>query len=314
MPGSIPPATLTPAQTRRALARRVLAQAGMAECVTFSFMPRDIARLFGDAPEGLHLANPIASDLDQMRPTPIATLALAAARNAARGIAEVALFEIGPSFLGSTEDKQPMRAAGLRSGQPSRHWSGTKAPDALDAKADVLATLAALGVPMDALTFTADAPGYYHPGQSGCVRQGPKTVLATFGALHPRVLAAIDLAGPAVAFEIHLEAIAEPKRRKKAMPDLPAFQPVHRDFSFVVDAAIPADAVLRAAKGAERQLVAGVSLFDVYAGDKVEPGRKAVGIEIVLQPRERTLTDAEIEAACAKIVAAVTKATGGVLR
>ena len=314
MPGSIPPATLTPVQTRRALARRVLAQAGMAECVTFSFMPRDIAALFGDAPAGLHLANPIASDLDQMRPTPIATLALAAARNAARGIPDVALFEIGPSFLGSTEDRQPMRAAGLRSGQPARYWSGAKAPDALDAKADVLATLAALGVPMEALTFTADAPGYYHPGQSGCVRQGPRTVLATFGALHPRVLAAIDLAGPAVAFEIHLEAIAEPKRRKKAMPDLPSFQPVHRDFSFIVDAATPADAVLRAARGAERPLVAGVSLFDVYVGDKVEPGRKALGIEVVLQPRERTLTDIEIEAACARIVAAVTKATGGVLR
>ena len=314
MPGSIPLATLTPTQTRRAMARRVMAQAGMTECITFSFMPRDVAALFGDASEGLHLANPIASDLDQMRPTPIATLALAAARNAARGIGEVALFEIGPSFLGSTEDKQPMRAAGLRSGQPSRLWSGTKAPDALAAKADVLAVLAALGVPMEALTTTADAPGFYHPGQSGCIRQGPKTVLATFGALHPRVLAAIDLAGPAVAFEIHLEAIQEPKRRKKALPDLPSFQRVHRDFSFVVDADTPADAVLRAAKGAERALIAGVSLFDVYAGDNVGSGRKALGIEVVLQPRERTLTDAEIEATCARIVAAVTKATGGVLR
>eukprot|EP01037_Dinobryon_pediforme_P006660 gene6660-6730_t len=314
MPGSIPPGTLTPVQTRRALARRVLAQAGMAECVTFSFMPRDIAALFGDAPQSLHLANPIASDLDQMRPTPIATLALAAARNAARGIADVALFEIGPSFLGSTEDRQPMRAAGLRSGQPSRHWSGARAPDALDAKADVIAVLQALGVPMEALTFTTDAPGFYHPGQSGCVRQGPKTVLATFGALHPRVLAAIDLAGPAVAFEIHLEAIAEPKKRRKSLPDLPSFQPVHRDFSFVVSAATTADAVLRAARGAERQLIAGVRLFDVYEGEKVEPGTKALGIEVVLQPRERTLTDAEIEAACAKIVAAVTKATGGILR
>ena len=311
---NIPTATLTPSQSRRALARRVMAQAGMAECVTFSFMPRTIAALFGDAPSSLHLANPIASDLDQMRPTPIATLALAAARNAARGIADVALFEIGPSFLGSTEDRQPMRAAGLRSGTPPRRWAGAQTPNALDAKADVLAVLAALGVPMEALTFTPDAPSFYHPGQSGCVRQGPKTILATFGTLHPRVLAAIDLPGPAVAFEIHLEAIAEPKRRKKALPDLPAFQPVHRDFSFVVQSDTPADAVLRAVRGAERTLIAGVSLFDVYEGDKVESGRKALGIEVVLQPRERTLTDAEIEAACAKIVAAVTKATGGILR
>ena len=312
--GSIPTATLTPSQSRRNLARRTLAAAGMAECVTFSFMPRAVAALFGDAPDSLHLSNPIASDLDQMRPTPIATLALAAARNAARGIPDVALFEIGPCFLGSTETTQPMRAAGIRAGTSPRHWSGSRTPDALDAKADALAVLQALGVPMEALMITADAPGFYHPGQSGCIRQGPKTILATFGALHPRVLAAIDLAGPAVAFEIHLDAIPEPKRRKKSLPDLPAFQPVRRDFAFLVDTKVTADAVLRAARGAERTLIAGVSLFDVYEGDKLEPGRKSLGVEIVLQPRERTLTDVEIEAASAKIVAAVTKATGGTLR
>jgi phenylalanyl-tRNA synthetase beta chain len=139
-------------------------------------------------------------------------------------------------------------------------------------------------------------------------------VLATFGALHPRVLSAIDLPGPAAAFEIFLDAIAEPKRRKKSAPDLPPFQPVRRDFAFLVDADVAADAVLKAARGAERNLIAGVTLFDVYEGEKVEPGRKSLAIEVVFQPRERTLTDAEIEAACAKVVAAVAKATGGVLR
>jgi phenylalanyl-tRNA synthetase beta chain len=312
--GVVPPATFTPAQTRRALARRTLAAAGMAECVTFSFMPRGVAGLFGAAPEALHLSNPIASDLDQMRPTAIATLAMAASRNTARGEAFGALFEIGPSFLGSGETEQPMRAAGLRFGVPPRHWAGSAPAGALDAKADVLAVLSALGVPMEALTITIDAPSFYHPGQSGQIRQGPKTVLASFGALHPNVLKAIDLPGPAVAFEIHLDAIAEPKRRKKSAPDLPAFQPLRRDFAFVVDSAVRADSVLRAAKGAERNLIAGVSLFDVYEGDKLEAGQKSLGIEVVLQPRERTLTDAEIEAACAKIVTAVAKATGGTLR
>jgi len=312
--GAIPATTLSPAQARRSLARRTLAAAGMAECVTFSFLARDVAALFGPAPDSLHLSNPIASDLDQMRPTPIATLALAAARNAARGIPDVALFEIGPCFLGSTENAQPMRAAGIRAGNPPRHWQGATPPTALDAKADVLEVLAALGAPMDSLTVTADAPSFYHPGQSGCVRQGPKTILATFGALHPTVLAAIDLPGPAVAFEIHLDAIPEPKHRKKSQPDLPAFQPVRRDFAFVVESKTTADAVLRAARGAERTLIAGVSLFDVYEGDKLESGKKSLGVEVVLQPRDHTLTDAEIEAACAKIVAAVTKATGGILR
>ena len=310
----VPQATLTPPQVRRALARRTLAAAGMAECVTFSFMPKAVAALFGAAPEGLHLSNPIASDLDQMRPTAVATLALAAARNVARGEAFGGLFEIGPSFLGSGESEQPMRAAGLRFGTPPRHWAGARPATALDAKADVLTVLQTLGVPMEALTITADAPAFYHPGQSGTIRQGPKTVLASFGALHPRVLAAIDLAVPTVAFEIHLDAIAEPKRRKKATPELPAFQPLTRDFAFVVDASVRADAVLRAAKGAERTLIAGVQLFDVYEGDKLEAGKKSLGIEVVLQPRERTLTDAEIEAACAKVVGAVSKATGGVLR
>ena len=174
--------------------------------------------------------------------------------------------------------------------------------------------LSALGVPLDALSVTADAPAFYHPGRSGVVRQGPKTVLAHFGALHPRVLAAIDLAGPAVAFEIFLDAIADPKRRKKSAPDLPPFQPVRRDFAFLVNTEISADAVLRAARGAERNLIAGVSLFDVYEGEKVAAGKKSLAIEVTFQPRDHTLTDAELEAASGKITAAVAKATGAVLR
>ncbi len=310
----VSPATLTPAQSRRALARRTLAAAGLMECVTFSFMPSAVAALFGHAPESLHLSNPIASDLDQMRPTAVATLALAAARNLARGEDCGGLFEIGPAFLGSGADEQPMRASGLRFGHPPRHWAGATPATALDAKADALAVLQALGVPMEALTVTPDAPAFYHPGQSGTLRQGPKTILATFGRLHPRVAEAIDLPGPVVAFEIHLDAIAEPKRRRKSVPDLPTFQKLRRDFAFVVNTDIRADAVLRAARGAERNLIAGVTLFDVYAGDKLEPGKKSLAIEVILQPRDHTLTDAEIEAASAKIVAAVTKATGGVLR
>jgi phenylalanyl-tRNA synthetase beta chain len=184
----------------------------------------------------------------------------------------------------------------------------------MDAKADAWAVLSALGVPADALMVTADPPPFYHPGRAGVVRQGPRTVLATFGEVHPRVLAALDLAGPAVAFEVFLDAIPDPRRRKKSAPDLPAFHPVRRDFAFTVDASVPADALLRAARGAERHLIAGVVLFDRYQGDKLESGKKSLAIEVMFQPREHTLTDAEIEAACSKVVAAVTKATGGVLR
>jgi phenylalanyl-tRNA synthetase beta chain len=186
--------------------------------------------------------------------------------------------------------------------------------DAMDAKADLWTALAAIGVPMEALTITQDAPAFYHPGRSATVRQGPKTVLGTFGEVHPRVLAALDLPGKLVAFELDLDAVGDPKRRRKAPPELPAFQPVRRDFAFLADATVTADALLRAARGADRTLIAGVVLFDRYQGEHLPEGKMSLGIEVTFQPRERTLTDAEIEAACQKVVAAVAKATGATLR
>ena len=157
-------------------------------------------------------------------------------------------------------------------------------------------------------------PGFYHPGRAGLVRQGPRTVLGSFGELHPRVLAALDMSGPVAAFALNLDAVQDPKRRRRAAPELPQFQPVRRDFAFLADVSVTADAVLRAARGAERTLIAGVALFDVYAGEKLPEGKKSLAIEVVFQPRERTLTDAEIEAACQKVISAVVKATGAALR
>ncbi len=198
-PAPIPRPTLTPRQARAAFARRVLAARGLLECVTFSFLAREQAALFGADDPALRLSNPIAADLDQLRATPVATLALAAARNAARGWPDLGLFEIGPAFSGAAPDAQPTVAAGLRAGNTPRHWHEPARPvDAMDAKADACAVLAALGVAVDALSATADAPAFYHPGQSGVLRQGPRA-LATFGVLHPRVLAALDLSAPAVA-------------------------------------------------------------------------------------------------------------------
>jgi phenylalanyl-tRNA synthetase beta chain len=311
----VPLATLTPKQQRTALARRTLAAQGLVECVTFSFMAAADAARFGVTPDALRLSNPIAADLDQLRPTPIATLVLAAQRNAARGYADTALFEVGPAYRTDAPDGQHLVAAGVRSGGTGRSWARpARNVDAMDAKADLWAVMTAAGVPLDALIVTPDAPGFYHPGRSGTVRQGPKTVLGSFGEVHPRVLAAIGLTGPAAAFELNLDAIAEPKRRRKAPPDLPAFQPLRRDFAFLVDSSVTADAVLRAARGADRNLIAGVSLFDVYEGEKLPEGKKSLAIEVVFQPRERTLTDAEIETSGQKVVAAVAKATGAVLR
>ena len=312
---AVPEATLTPRQARAAVARRVLAGRGLAEAVTFSFADSRVAALFGEAPEALRLVNPIASDLDQLRATPLITLALAAARNAARGFGGVGLFEVGPAFHEGVRGGQQVVAAGLRTGETPRSWLvPARGLTALDAKGDVWAALTALGVPLEALSVTADAPSFYHPGRSGIVRQGPKLTLARFGALHPEIIRALDLPAQAAGFEIFLDAIPEPKRRRKTAPVLSAFQPIRRDFAFIADTGTAAEDVLRAARGSVRDLVTGVTLFDVYDGERMEAGRKSLGIEVVFQPKDRSLTDAEIEEASAKVVAAVTKATGAVLR
>jgi phenylalanyl-tRNA synthetase beta chain len=311
----VPRPSLTPRQARSALARRVLAARGMLDCVSFGFIDSRVAALFGDTPAALRVENPIAADLDQMRPTPLASLATAAARNAARGFADVALAEIGGAYRDVTPTGQLAVAAGIRTGHTPRHWdSPARALDAMDAKGDALAVLAALGVPMAAVTVTADAPGHYHPGRSGVVRQGPKVVLAQFGELHPALRASLDLSGPAVGFEVFLDAIPDPKKRKKSAPELPAFQPLKRDFAFLVDAGVPADSLVRAARGAERSLIVDAALFDRYAGERLPEGKVSLALEVTLQPKDASLTDAEIEAVGAKIVAAVSKATGAVLR
>jgi phenylalanyl-tRNA synthetase beta chain len=313
VPAGVPAPMLTAKQARTGLARRVLAARGLLECVTFSFLDHAVAALFGETPAELRLANPIAADLDQMRPTPLATLALAAARNAARGYGDLGLFEIGPAYAGA--EAQLLVAAGLRTGEtPLSALAPPRRYDAMDAKGDALALLAALGVALEAVSVTPDAPAFYHPGQSGMLRQGPKILLGRFGALHPAVCARLDIAVGSVAFEVFLDAIPEPKRRKKAAPVLPALQPIRRDFAFLVAAATPAELLLRAAKGADRHFVSGVTLFDRYEGKGVPAGQVSLAIAVTIQPTEKTLTEAELDGISERIVAAVAKATGGVLR
>jgi phenylalanyl-tRNA synthetase beta chain len=313
IPSIIPAPAVTAKQARAVLARRALAVRGLMECVTFSFLDHGTAGLFGDAPEALRLANPIAADLNQMRPTPLATIALAAARNVARGYPDLALFEIGPGYAADTS--QTLIAAGLRTGlTPLSAITAIRKYDALDAKADALGVLAALGVPLEAVTATPDAPKFYHPGQSATLRQGPKIALGTFGTLHPRVCAKLDIPEGSIAFEIFLDAIPEPKRRKKTAPVLPPYQPIRRDFAFLLDAETPADVLIRAAKGADRQFITAVTLFDRYEGKNLPAGKISLAIAVTIQPVDKTLTEPELEGISAKVIAAVAKATGGTLR
>ena len=308
--------TLTLSQRRTRIVRRTLAARGFHETINFSFIPRAHAKLFGGGDDVRQLENPIAADLDAMRPSVLPSLLSAAQRNQARGFNDMMLFEIGAQFESGMPEAQNHVAAGIRIGAGARSWTkSSHAADAFDAKADMLAALdAAMGAPMTA-PVKAGAAAWYHPGRSGTLALGPK-VIAQFGELHPAILSAFDIKGPASAFEIFLDAIPDPKAKGKARS---AFAPspypaVERDFAFVVNTKVAAEDVLKAAKGAERALIERADLFDVYEGKGVPEDMKSLAISVRLQPKDKTLTDAEIEAVAQKIIAAVTKATGGTLR
>ena len=314
---------LTTIQQRTRKAKRALAARGLVEAVTWSFVSKREAELFGGGQGELALANPIAAELSDMRPSLLPGLIMAAQRNADRGIGDVALFEVGQIFKGDKPEDQFTAATGLRRAlaKPDgagRDWSRPAAPvDAFDAKADAYAVLAAAGAPMAALQIVAGGPAWLHPGRSGTIQMGPKNVIGWFGELHPRTLAALEAEGPLVAFEVLLETIPEPKAkttRAKPMLELSAFQPVERDFAFIVDRKIKAGDIVRTAQAADRKLITNVSVFDVYEGKGIDPDKKSVAIAVTIQPREKTMTDVEIEALAGKIVAEVVKRTGGTLR
>jgi len=315
---------LTPLQVRRRKAGRALAARGMVEAVTWSFIARDKAELFGGGQAELALFNPIASDLSDMRPSLIPGLAAAAQKNADRGFSDVALFEVGQVFRGDQPEQQITAAAGVRTGLAKtangsgRHWSAPAvAVDAFDAKADALTALAAAGAPTQALQVVPGGPAWFHPGRSGTIQISPQNVLGHFGELHPRALEALDSQGPLAAFEVYLENIPEAKAkttRAKPALELSSFQPVERDLAFVVDRSTRAGDIVRAAQSADRKLISKVTVFDVYEGAGIEAGKKSIAIAITLQPREKTLTDEEIDAIVGRVVAEVSKRTGATLR
>ncbi|MEQ8445488.1 MAG: phenylalanine--tRNA ligase subunit beta [Pelagibacterium sp.] len=319
----VAPKMLTPIQNRRRIVRRALAARGMDEAMTWSFISTDLAEAFGGGKPELRLANAIASDMTDMRPSLLPGLLSGAARNGNRGFDDVALYEVGQVFFSDAPDGQRNHATGIRTGTSGftgagRHWQGkAEKVGVYDAKADIGAALDALGVDIDKVQVVAEPAAWSHPGRGGRIQLGPKVILGWFGELHPAMAAKFDLVGPVAAFEIDLDALPEPRKKAtKAKPalTLSALQPVRRDFAFVVGADVEAANILRAARGAEKALVTDVTIFDVFSGAHVGEGNKSVAIEVTLQPRDKTLTDEEIETVSGKIVAAVEKATGGVLR
>lgn len=316
----VPRPILTPMQRRERAARRTLAALGYNECVTYSFIDGRSAELFGGGGDETRIENPISSQMTHMRPDLLPGLLQAAARNQARGFMDLALFEVGPVFTGGEPGDQALMAAGLLVGATApRDPFGSRRPvDLYDAKADAEAVLSAIGAPARAQINRKVAP-WWHPGRAGVIALGPNA-LCTFGELHPRILKDMDIKGPAVAFTVHVEKVPFPKSASTTRPaaSWSDLQAVERDFAFVVDEGVEALTIVNAAQGADKALIESVRVFDQFTGEKAEaqmgPGKKSVAITVRLQPRERTLTDKDIEAVSARIVEKVTKATGGTLR
>lgn len=309
----------TPRGARMRKVRNRLAAQGMQEAITWSFMPTALAEKFGGNDTRLRLTNPISADLDQMRPSILPNLIQAAQRNTDRGHANAALFEVGPVFFGTNVQDQPMVASGIRCGlNGPRHWSGAESSrnvDAFDAKADAFAALSACGLAAQGAQITREAPPWYHPGRSGAIRLGNR-IVAHFGELHPGILKSLSMKDKVVGFEVFLETVPEAKKKSgTAFPllKLSPFMPVERDFAFIVDQGVEAETLVRAIRLVDREMIAEVGVFDVYMGKGVDPGKKSVAIAVTLQPADHTLTDAEIEGLCTKIVAAAAK-TGATLR
>ncbi|MER9741619.1 phenylalanine--tRNA ligase subunit beta [Mesorhizobium sp. M0187] len=314
---------LTTLQVRTRTAKRSLAVRGMLEAVTWSFIPARHAELFGGGQTALKLANPIAADMSDMRPSLLPGLISAAQRNADKGISDVALFEVSGTYEGDGPDQQRRVAAGVRRGTAKldgsgRSWAGNSGPvGVFDAKADAIAALEACGAPVDRLQIEPGGPAWYHPGRSGTIKLGPKTVLGTFGEFHPKTLEGLDVSGPICGFEVYVDAVPEPKAKPtKTKPklELSAFHAVKRDFAFVVEKAVEAGTLVRAALAADKKLITGVSVFDVFEGASLGVAKKSIAIEVSIQPVEKTLTDEDFEALAKRVVDNVGKQTGGVLR
>jgi phenylalanyl-tRNA synthetase beta chain len=315
-------AVLTETQRRVRRARRLLAGRGLTEAITWSFIQRATAKAFGGGQDALELANPISTEMSSMRPSLLPGLLAAVQRNRNRGFADLALFEVGQAYRGDAPEDQYIAASGVRAGATSligagRHWAGS-APEAglYEAKADVAALLAELGFDASKAQVAREAPSWFHPGRSGMLRLGPKITLAHFGELHPETLRSLDVAGPVAAFEVFLQAL--PPQRKKGLARAPLVAadllPVRRDFAFVLGAGVPAGDVVKAALSADKRLIAGVNVFDLFAAESLGAGKKSLALEVTLQPSEKTLTDEEIDAVAAKVIAAVGQATGGTIR
>ncbi|WP_066483642.1 MULTISPECIES: phenylalanine--tRNA ligase subunit beta [unclassified Sphingomonas] len=304
--------TATPEQKLERRLRRTAATRGLNEAINWSFIPPAQAELFGGG--AWTLANPISEDMKVMRPSLLPGLLSAAARNLKRGAASVRLYELGRRYLATADgapDERPTLTVVLAGERTPRNWQRGKAQpfDAFDAKGEALALLEAAGAPVGNLQVMGEAGPAYHPGQSATLRLGPKTVLASFGMVHPSIAKAFDLSGDVAVVELFLDAL--PAKRAsgfmRAPYAPPALQAVMRDFAFLAPADLVADALVRAVRGADKAAITDARVFDLFTGAGVEDGRKSLAVEVTLQPGDKSFTDAELKAVADKVVAAAAK-------
>lgn len=304
-------------QRRRYRLRRLLASRGLCECNTWSFLDDKRARLFGGGQDELRLCNPLSLEFEVMRPSLLVNLISGAGRNADRGLANSALFEIGAAYHPDFEHLQEIRVGGIRSHHPApRHWLNKERDvDVFDAKADFMAILEACDVSPDTVLLKPEAPSYFHPGRSATVYLGPKTKLGVFGEIHPKILEDMDVDGPVVGFEVYLDRMPQTKMaHQKKLLKLSSLQPIHRDFAFMVDCDAPVDAIINAARKVDRNLITDAQIFDVYAGKGIPEGKKSVALTVTFEPFEKTMTDDEINSLMDQIIVAVGSQAGGELR
>ncbi len=313
----IPKPVMTPTQRRQSMARRTCAALGYNECVSYTFIDQASAALFGGGDDATRLENPISSEMSHMRPDLLPNLLQAAARNQARGYADLALFEVGPVFHDGEPGDQKTQISGLLVGRngPKDVHGASRPVDLFDAKADAEAVLAAIGAPAK-VQILRDGDAWWHPGRHGKICLGPKKVLGVFGGLHPRILQAMDIKGPAMAFTIWPDEVPLPRKTgaTRAALELRDLQAVERDFAFVVDDTVEALTLVNAAAGADKALIEDVRVFDEFIGGSLGEGKKSLAITVRLQPKDATLKEKDIEVVAEKIIAKVSKATGGVLR
>ena len=312
---TLPIGSLLPNQKREMAVRRALAERGLNQAITWSFMDSKLAKYFGS--KGVKLSNPIASDLDELRPSLVPNLLSAVKRNQDTGVQDVQLFEVGPEFYSDKCGEQRLVACAVRAGAYlPKAWNENERPvDVFDAKQDAISALMSADAPENMVVYK-NAPAWYHPGRSGSLQLG-KNKLAVFGEIHPRILKAFDIKTPVVACEVYLDMLPPVKQRENKMQKVfqkSPYQAVTRDFAFVMDKDVEAQKLLASIQNVDKNLIQSVSVFDVYEGEHLPEGKKQIAVQVVIQSMEKTLTDAEIETLSQQILNYVAKNTGADLR